>query len=103
MILVYDLRSFKAYLEKRLAETGNEDLKEAINGIQYTYALHLAVYTQSVDGVIIETDAEKLLQVLMSEYMGTDISAMMQSAQSIGLGFKVQFCYPQSQVVQQGP
>ena len=80
-----DLRSFKAYLEQRLTAEDSEQLQVAINGIQYSYALDMTVYTQSVDGVIIETDAEKLLQALMSEYMGTDISAMMQSAQDSNL------------------
>ena len=80
-----DLRSFKAYLEKKLEETDNEELREAINGIQYAYGLNMTVYTQSVDGVVIDTNAEKLLQELMSEYMQTDISGMMQSAQNSNL------------------
>ena len=79
-----DLKSFKVFLEEKLRNPDSE-LQAAINGIGYTYNLDLSVYTQSIDNVIIETDAEKLLQVLMSEYMGTDISAMMQSAQGSNL------------------
>lgn len=79
-----DLKSFKAFLEKKL-EDPESQLHTAINGIQYSYDLDLAVYTKSVDGTVIESNAEKLLQALMSEYMGTDISGMMQSAQSSSL------------------
>ena len=79
-----DLRSFKAFLEEKLSDEESE-LREAINGIQYGYNLNLSVYTKSVDGTVIESNAEKLLQALMSEYMGTDISAMMQSAQNSNL------------------
>ena len=80
-----DLKSFKAYLEKRLEAEEDQALRDAVNGIQYGYNLNMTVYTQSVDGTIIETNAEKLLQGLMSEYMGTDISGMMQSAQNSNL------------------
>ena len=80
-----DLKSFKAFLEQKLEQTENETLQAAINGIQYSYDLDLPIYTKSVDGEIIESNAEKLLQTLMSEYMGTDISAMMQSAQNSSL------------------
>ena len=79
-----DLKSFKAFLEQKL-EDPESDLHEAINGIQYSYDLDLSVYTKSVDGSVIESNAEKLLQALMSEYMGTDISSMMQSAQNSNL------------------
>ena len=78
-----DLRSFKVFLEDKLAQ--DPELQEAINGIQYAYDLDMTVYTESVDGAIIECDAQKLLQKLMSEYMGTDISAMMQTAQNSNL------------------
>ena len=80
-----DLKSFKAFLEQKLGNADNAELQAAINGIQYSYDLDLSVYTKSVDGEIIESNAEKLMQTLMSEYMGTDISAMMQSAQNSSL------------------
>ena len=79
-----DLRSFKEFMETQMQ---NEDgkLKPAINGIQYTYDMNLAVYTESVDGTVIESDAEKLMQRLMSEYLKTDISALIQAPQNSSL------------------
>lgn len=76
-----DLKSFNAFLKQKLSDP-DDPLADAINGIQYAYDLDLTVYTQSVDGTIIESNAEKLLQKLMSQYMGTDISSMMQSTQN---------------------
>ncbi len=79
-----DLRSFKAFFLDKL-ENDPEGLAQAVNGIQYTYDLDMTVYTESVDGTVIESNAEKLMQKLMSKYMGTDISGMMQSAQNSSL------------------
>ena len=68
-----DLKAFKEYIE---AEYAKEDspLYEAINGIQYTYALDLLVYTESVDGTIIRSDTQELLAELMAEVMGQQMS-----------------------------
>ena len=76
-----DLKSFNAYLKNRLNDK-EDSLYGAINGIQYSYDLGLSVYTENVDGTIIESDAEKLMQKLMSKYLKTDISAMMQAGQN---------------------
>ena len=78
-----DLKAFKTYLEESRADPENP-LHEAINGIQYSYDLDMQVYTKSVDGTIIESDAEGLLQELMSKHMGMDISGMTQAAESGG-------------------
>lgn len=68
-----DLKAFKEYIE---AERAKEDspLKGAINGIQYTYALDLLVYTESVDGVIIPSDTQKLLSELLADAMRENMS-----------------------------
>ena len=71
-----DLASFKEYLESERADTQNP-LSAAINGLQYSYNLNLLVYTKNIDGDIIESDAQQLLQELMREHMGMDMSAMM--------------------------
>ena len=70
-----DLKSFNKYL---LENKANEDspLHDAINGIQYTYDLDLLIYTKNVDGTIMRSDTQLLLQELMAEYMGIDMSAM---------------------------
>ncbi|MBR5285296.1 MAG: ABC transporter ATP-binding protein/permease [Clostridia bacterium] len=79
-----DLKSFKEFLE---AERSNPDsatgLQNAINGVQYTYALDLLIYTESIDGQIIHSDTNALLQELLVEYFGLDLSGMMQMNESM--------------------
>ncbi len=79
-----DLKSFKTHLDKSVAEEENE-LREAINGVQYTYQLPLTVYTQNVDGDIIQADSQVLMQELMMEFMGMDLSAMMDITATYGM------------------
>ena len=81
-----DLNAFKKFIEKeRSSEGTNEALKEAITGVQYTYDLDLIVYTKSLDGNIIESDTEALLQSLLLEYFGMDLSAMVNMGNSSSL------------------
>ncbi len=82
-----DLASFKKYLEEKLASTeeGNT-LKEAVSGVQYTYDMDLLVYTKNVDGTIIQSDTQELLQELLVEYFGMDLSSMMNMSESYGFG-----------------
>ena len=81
-----DLAAFKVFIEKELSkESDNEELKEAISGVQYTYDLDMLVYTESVDGTIIESDTESLLQELLLEYFGMDLSSMVSMGNSSSL------------------
>jgi putative ABC transport system permease protein len=78
-----DLKSFKAYLEKELADKeNNPELAEAVNGVLYTYDLDLLIYTKSVDGNIIRSDSTELLQGLIAEYMGMNMANMTETAGS---------------------
>lgn len=70
-----DLKSFKVYIEEKYADKGSK-ASEAINGIKYQYDLDLQVYTKNVDGIIIKSDTTTLMQDLVSEFMGIDMSAM---------------------------
>ncbi len=79
-----DLASFKVYLDNQLANPDGE-LYGAINGVQYTYNLPLTVYTQNVDGEIIQADSQVLMQELMLEFMGMDMSAMMDITSTYGM------------------
>lgn len=73
-----DLKAFKSWLEaQRADENGELGLKDAVSGVQYTYDLDMLVYTESVDGVIIRSDTQALLQELLIEYFGMDMSSMM--------------------------
>ena len=79
-----DLKSFKVHLDQSVEEEGNA-LREAINGVQYTYQLPLTVYTQNVDGDIIQADSQVLMQELMLEFMGMDLSSMMDITAAYGM------------------
>lgn len=73
-----DLKAFKEYIEKAVSENSdNEALKEALNGIQYTYNLNLLVYTKDEKGNIVHSDTQTLLQEILLESFGMDMSSMM--------------------------
>lgn len=80
-----DLASFKAYLEEKLAEAEENGLRSAINGVQYAYNVPLTVYTENVDGSILHADSQQLTQELMLEYMGMDMSSMMEIYSTYGV------------------
>lgn len=67
-----DLKSFKKYLDDILNDKDNEktaELRDAINGIQYTYNFNMLIYTQSVDGTVIHSDASKLMAEIIGKFM----------------------------------
>lgn len=81
-----DLKAFKEYIENQCSEeSDNETLKEAISGIQYTYDMDMLVYTKGVDGTIIQSDTQALLQELLLEYFGMDMSSMMSLSNSTSM------------------
>ena len=75
-----DLASFKEYIEKEHADE-NSSLYTAISGIQYTYNTDLLIYTKNVDGNIIHSDTQELMQELLMEYMGADVSSLINVAE----------------------
>ena len=79
-----DLKTFKTYLEAELADP-ESTLSAAINGVQYTYDVPLTVYTQNVDGDILHADSQVLTQELMVEYMGMDLTSMMDISATYGM------------------
>ncbi len=82
-----DLKSFKSYLENQLAnDSTNEELKNAVNGVSYTYDFDLLVYTENVDGKIIRSDSAQLMQELLLEHFGIDMSTMVDMSQAGGSG-----------------
>ncbi|MBQ7045810.1 MAG: ABC transporter ATP-binding protein/permease [Clostridia bacterium] len=81
-----DLRAFKEYLETQKAKQDEDNpLSEALSGVQYTYNTDLLVYTENVDGTIIRSDTSELLQDLLIEYFGMDLSAMFGMGESYGM------------------
>lgn len=78
-----DLKSFKQYLEKnRHKKEESKDLGNAISGIHYGYDLDLLVYTKNVDGKIIHSDTKKILQELIKEMFGSDMSSMIEMSEN---------------------
>ncbi|MGN0629364.1 MAG: ATP-binding cassette domain-containing protein [Oscillospiraceae bacterium] len=76
-----DLKAFKAYLEEKLESSeGNEELKEAVSGVQYAYDLDMLIYTKNVDGEIILSDSQKLMQELLAEHFGMNMVSFADSA-----------------------
>lgn len=81
-----DLKSFKTYLENQLADDSiNEELKNAVNGVSYTYDFDLLVYTENIDGKIIRSDSEQLMQDILLEHFGMDMSTMVDMGKSSGM------------------
>ena len=79
-----DLASFKTYLEQRL-EDPEDPLYNAVSGVQYTYDPQLLVYTENVDGDILLSDSQELMEDLMQEYFSIDMAAMSDLRSSYGM------------------
>ena len=62
-----DLKSFKAYLEGQLKDE-NSKLYSAVSGVQYGYDMSLSVYTENVDGEIIKSDTNELMQQMLQDF-----------------------------------
>lgn len=63
-----DLRAFKKYLEEQIKVEGS-DLNIGVSGIQYTYNMNLAIYTKNIDGEIIKSDVNELMQDMIADFM----------------------------------
>lgn len=73
-----DLTAFKKFLEEKMLSAGEDtDESSAISGIQYGYDLPLSVYTENEEGKVIHSDTSELMNNLISEYMGVDMSARL--------------------------
>ena len=92
-----DLAAFKEYIEARRKDENDPlNLKEAISGVQYSYNTKLQVYTENVDGTIIRSDTQELLQDLMLEHFGMDMSNMMGMSESAMSGSAMSSTSPMS-------
>ncbi len=76
-----DLRSFKTHLDALYADKEGT-VYDALNGIHYTYDLDMTVYTKNVDGTIIESDTESLMQEILLENLGLDLSGVISASES---------------------
>ena len=80
-----DLRAFKEYITQQLDDSENSTLYPAISGVQYSYDLPLLVYTKNITGDIIASDSSQLMAALIGEYMGMDMSAMLNPIEGSGV------------------
>ncbi len=78
-----DLASFRDFFLKEIYENPESGMKEAVNGIQYTYDLDLLVYTRSTDGQVIISDTQQLLMDAITENMGVNVSGMLQMRETM--------------------
>ncbi len=76
-----DLVSFKKFLAEKMSDPQSK-LYNAVSGIQYGYNLDMLIYTKNIDGNIIRSDTEQLMQELILKYMNIDMSAMTSMSQS---------------------
>ena len=81
-----DLKSFKTYLENTLSkDSENLVFKQAVNGVSYTYNFDLLVFTENVDGNIIQSDSQKLMQDILLEHFGMDMSNITTMQENAGM------------------
>ena len=78
-----DLASFKTYLEDR-RDDPEDPLAQAVSGVQYTYDTQLLVYTESVDGAILRSDSQELMENLLQDYFSVDMASMNDLRDSYG-------------------
>ena len=70
-----DLGSFKEYIEEERAKKGS-DLNTALSAVHYEYDLKIGLYTKNTEDNIIKADPTQLMQSIMGEVMGVDMTAM---------------------------
>ncbi len=80
-----DLRSFRAYIQQQLELQDESTLYPAISGVQYSYDLPLLVYTKNINDDIVKSDSSQLMASLIGEYMGMDMTAMLNPVQGGGV------------------
>ena len=70
-----DLGAFKDYIEEERVKQGS-NLNLAVSAVHYEYDLKIGLYTLNTEGEIMRTDPTGLMQDLMGEAMGVDMTAM---------------------------
>ncbi len=68
-----DLKAFKSYLEQQRADQESA-LYSAVNGVGYTYDMDMPIYTKNETGKVILSDSQVLMQDIMREHFGMDMS-----------------------------
>lgn len=63
-----DLAAFKVYVENELKHQ-DSPLRDALSGIQYSYAMTPIIYTKNIDGQIIKSDTGELMMEMIGDFM----------------------------------
>ncbi|MBR5261266.1 MAG: ABC transporter ATP-binding protein/permease [Oscillospiraceae bacterium] len=69
-----NLKAFKEYLQN------NEEIKQYISSVQYSYDLDMNIYAKDADGKIFKSDITTLMQEAMSSMYGGDYSSFFASS-----------------------
>lgn len=80
-----DLKSFKTYIDQQLADKDSK-LSGVLTGVEYTYDTNFVVYTESVDGTIMQSDTQALMMSMIKKFSGVDLSALMSISESTTMG-----------------
>ncbi len=82
-----DLAAFKTHIETAI-QNGDPSIANALTGIGYRYNLDLLVYTENVDGEIIHSDSQSLMQDMLLEVFGMELGSMVSlpGASMMGVG-----------------
>lgn len=63
-----DLAAFKVHIENELAKS-DSPFREAVSGVQYSYAMTPIIYTKNIDGQIIKSDTGELMMEMIGDFM----------------------------------
>ncbi|MBQ8908294.1 MAG: ABC transporter ATP-binding protein/permease [Clostridia bacterium] len=78
-----DLGTFKDYLEEEWHKEGKDNpLSTALSGVQYSYKTEPVIYTKNESGKVILSDSTELMQDILLEYFGMDLSGMVNMGSS---------------------
>jgi len=78
-----DLESFREYIESEKADPESvTGLDTALSGVQYTYNMDMLIYTKNVDGEIILSDTQALMQKILMKYFRNGLSSEEDSSSS---------------------
>ena len=76
-----NLKAFKKFLEE------NEEIKQYISSVQYSYDMDLSVYTKDIDGKVVKADVNELMAMMMNSFGMA--STMMENMSSMMVGMDV--------------
>ena len=65
----------------------NEEIKQYISSVQYSYDMDLSIYTKDIDGKVVKADVNELMSMMMNSFGMA--STMMENMSSMMIGMNV--------------